>query len=119
MATVSKIHGPISPNSNCFRTKWANLTSANPDGEALSLPHTTDRSVHIAGTLSTATVILQGSNEVTPPPWEPLHDAAGDAISVTSTGIHMIAENVMHIRPLLSGADGSTSVDVILLSKAT
>jgi hypothetical protein len=70
------------------------------------------------GTLGGATITIQGSNELTPTNWATLHDVNGDDLAFTAAGMQVIAENVTHIRPLLSGGAGS-DVDVIMLARST
>ena len=119
MATVNHIHVPTYVGASSYRTTWSSLTTSNTDGQPLSIPAMSDRSVQITGTPSGCTVIMQGSNEETPVTWATLHDAGGNVITSTVAGVFFIAENTNHIRPLISGGDGSTDINVIVLGRAT
>ena len=71
------------------------------------------------GTFNAATVTIKGSNQDTPTVWATMHDAAGDLLSFTGAGIAVIAENVRHMRPKIVNGDGSTDVDVAVISRST
>jgi hypothetical protein len=125
MATVVKAHVAIKPGSNVYETKWEGLNTIDQDGDPIEFPGAAERSVHVFGTFDGMTVTLEGSNEpgvdgAAPvgANWAALHDVVGDAISFTTKGVAVIAENVRWIRPVSTGGT-SPDVDVILLSKAT
>ena len=98
--------------------RW--VLAANEDGDPLSHVGAADRTVHIFGTFSGGpTITLQGSNDPTlaAGSWATLHDLAGAEIVATGITIAMLAENPEFIRPILSGGDGSTAVNINILSK--
>ena len=101
-----------------YRFVWETLTESILDGGAVSIPGASDRSVQVMGTFGGTTVTIQGSNERTPTVWATLHDVNGDALTFTSAGIEVVAENTTHIRPLLAGGAG-VDVDVIMLVRST
>jgi hypothetical protein len=98
---------------------WAALTAANDTGVALgkNFMDFVDRSVQIAGTFDGATVILEGSNDGTN--YRPLTDPQGNDISKTSASLEQITESVLHARPRLTGAGGSTSITVTIAARKT
>lgn len=68
-------------------------------------------SVQVAGTFGGATVALEVSNDGTN--WLPLNDLAGDAISVTSAGLHEFSSAAGRVRAKTTGGTG-TDVTVTL-----
>lgn len=89
------------------------LTAANPDGAPIPAMYSeySDRSVQVKGTFTTATAVLQGSNDggVT---WNPLTDPQGTAISKVAVSHEQVTEVAELTRPLLTGADGTTAIQV-------
>jgi hypothetical protein len=80
----------------------------------ISRANQSERSIQLAGTWGGATVVLQGSNDgVT---WFTLTDPAGAALSFTANGLKQVMESVLHVKPAISGGDGTTAVVVTLLS---
>ncbi len=116
MATVSNIRTKQYGRTNL--TTWSPLTSANLDGQPMSIPGASDMTVQVFGTFDSGTITIQGSNQAIPTTWATLHDVSGTPLTFTSAGIEAIAENPLHIRPLLSGA-GSDSLSILILSKGT
>jgi len=96
---------------------WA-LTQADATGEAGSNAGAADRTVQVFGTFATASVTMQGSNEAIPVNWQTLHDMGGLDLIFTVAGMRTISENPLHIRPLLTGGDGTTAITVNLLSRS-
>jgi hypothetical protein len=72
--------------------------------------------VHVTGTFSVGgTVVLEGSNDGTN--YSTLTDLTGTAISKTSAGVSVVAENPRFIRPHVTAGDGSTSLTVTVFGK--
>lgn len=94
--------------------QWLTMGDADT-GTSIEMPGSSDRSVQIAGTFDSATVVLQGSNDGTN--WATLTDPQGNAISKTGAAIEMITELTRYIRPVTSGGQGSTDIDVTVLVK--
>ena len=111
MAALAKSETPGSG----YMHSWL-LTAADGDGDPGSNVGNADRTVHISGTFNGAAVTLQGSNNQGTS-WATLHDTAGNEIIASTDLIAAISENPLHIRPSLSGGDGSTAVNVNLLSR--
>ena len=120
MSVISKIHSGIREGSNIFRTQWIGLQT-DDTGSPLELPTASDQSVHVMGVFNGCTLTIQGSDEDAPTAggWATMHDAFGDLLQFTAKGILPIAENVRHMRCVLTGGDGSTSVDVLVISRST
>ncbi len=101
-----------------YSLTWEGLLSGD-DGQAASIPGASDKAVHVFGTFGGTSVAMEGSNEVTPSNWAALHDANGDAIAISALGAEVIVENMRHIRPNLTGGNGTTDISVIVLAKST
>ena len=115
MATVP--HGPKVPKpGHGTQITWTPLTNTNQNGQALAGPGSSDKSVHAFGAFGGATITMQGSNEDSPTNWATLHDTAGNDLTFTALGTEAISENMLWIRPLLSGGAAS-SVTVIVVEK--
>ncbi len=123
MATAPKTETGLPPREllgESVLIQWGPLTQTDPDGAAVSNPEFSDMCVQVSGTFGPATLTMQGSNDLAAPTnWFTLKDAAtGAAIAKTSAGGGVQGEQVLEspvwIRPLVSGADGSTSLTVKL-----
>lgn len=96
------------------------LTTADPTGDAISVPGAADRSVQfVANTAGSATVILEGSNEEIPINWLILTDGQGNNISFTGSGGEMVAENMLHYRVRLFVVGSGADWTVLLFSRST
>lgn len=81
-----------------------------------------DRSLQIARTLSGATVVVEGTNQLDandahPPAdatWQTLHAVDGTLLSLSAAGLWQILETPVHTRVRTTGGDGSTDVEVII-----
>lgn len=97
---------------------WENLLTADGVGEPATAPGGADASVHVFGAFNGASVTIEGSNELVPTDWQPLSDHIGDLLTFTSTGLRAIAENTLHVRPVLTGG-ASSDVTVLILRRKT
>ncbi len=96
-----------------------NLTTADPTGDAISIPGASDRTVQFVETnWGGATAILEGSLD-DGTTFFTLTDGQGNAISFTVDGGEMISENVLLLRPRLSVGGTAAMVQVLLLSRST
>lgn len=93
--------------------KWLTLTTTNLDGESIRYTDYQDRSVQVLGTFGGGTVTMQGSNDGGTT-WATLTDPLGNNLAFTAAGMKQITELPDLIRPLLSGGDGTTDLDVYL-----
>jgi len=101
--------------------KWV-LTTADPDGTWYMAGHKSDKSVHTFGTIGTATLTIQGSNEsdVAVPAnpvklHDPSHGAAG-LVFTTLPQLEQVLENTWWIRPSLTvpGAGATVTVELLI-----
>lgn len=123
MATVAPVIQPIETfGDNAHVISWTPLTAANADGGMIAMPGSSDRSVQITGTFDSATIVLQGSNILSPvvgtdADWFTLTDPQGNAISKTTAAGEAVTELTRWVRPKSSGGGGSSSITVSLLVK--
>lgn len=112
MATITPtvVKTGLDPARKTYIVTWA-LGNADT-GVAVNLVSAPDRSVQIAGTLGSATIVLEGSNDGTN--WVTLTDPQGNPISKTVAAIEQIEELTLYIRASSSGGSG-TAVTVTLL----
>jgi hypothetical protein len=98
---------------------WSALNITNTDGQPLAYHGTGDRTVQVDGTLGAGTLTLQGSNDpiggAAPGNWFPLTASGGAAIALTTPGIKLVVECPAWIRPIVTGADGTTNLNVRLV----
>lgn len=92
---------------------WPSL-GQNDDGSQEPAAHYPDKTVQVAGTFSGATVALEGSNDGTN--WFILTDPLGVPVTFTATGLRIIIENPLYVRPKVTGGAGGTDVTVILVA---
>lgn len=90
---------------------WAGLLLGDT-GSVVAFPKRRDRCVQFAGVFGTATIALHGSmNGVD---FIILTDPQGNAISKTAAAIEVVSEAVLYLKPVISGGDGTTAIDVYL-----
>lgn len=95
--------------------KWPGLAQGDT-GAPYKRPHQNDRSVHVKGTFGAAgAVVIEGSNELSPASYATLNDPQGNILSISAEKIEAVLENVLNIRPRISGGDVTTSIDVYML----
>jgi len=88
---------------------WETLLQGD-DGAPLSMPDFADKTIQVLGTLGGATVNIEGSLDgVT---WSLLTSPQGDVLAFTAADLSAVTELVTHIRPNISGGDGTTDIDV-------
>jgi len=103
--------------------QWTALTTGTV-GNPMACPGLADKTVYIGGTFSTGgTCSIYGSNDpVSTAPssaaWAILTDPQGNEITKTASGIETISENPMRIRPRVTSGDGSTSINVRIVSNS-
>lgn len=93
--------------SGVLLVSWLNKATTF---DAASFPIASDRTMTVSGTFDGATVTLQGSNDGVN--YFALRDIFGAAISFAVAGICVIAENPVYVKPVMTGAGGSTSISV-------
>ena len=105
---------PVSGESSYIRVTWSSLLVTD-SGEHFALSQFADRSVQVTGTFGGATVVIEGSNDGTN--FHTLNDPQGDPLSIGSAKIEAVSEIVVFIRPRIVGGDGTTSLNVTMLSR--
>lgn len=118
MATIL-VTRPTDLGRRSYMYLWEALTTTDLDGSWLETGMLGDMTVQVIGSFTgVPTLTMQGSNDpaaskvaVT------LTDPAAVAITFTAAGGSQILENYRFTRPLLSGGDGSTDIDVYLMAK--
>lgn len=115
MATVAPVITKIGEHAVKF--VWGPLTSANADGAPTGkrFADYVDRSVQVEGTFGTGTFAMQGSNDGSN--YQPLTDPQGNAISKTTPSVEQITEATQLQRPVVTGADGATSLTVTVIAR--
>ena len=109
MATVKH----SSSNSKNFETaravqiEWANLKQGD-DGSSFSGVDLPDKTIQVKGTFGGTTVTLEDDDDNT------LDDHLGNALSFTSKGCKLVAQNPGDINPKLTGGDGTTDITVTI-----
>ena len=91
---------------------WETLTTTNPTGVAAEWCEYDKRCVSITGTFGGATVTLQGSNDDTN--YFTLTDQQTVAISKTAAALEQVNELPRFVKPVVTGGDGTTDIDVII-----
>lgn len=97
-----------------FVAHWDNA-NAGDQCAPLQFAQYTDKSVQVAGTFGGASVSFEGSNDGIN--WAVLTDPQGNPLTFTSPKIEMITEASWWARPVVTGGDGSTSINVLVLLK--
>lgn len=95
---------------------WSAIPNGN-QGSSLSAAHLSDKCVQVTGTFGVGgSVTIKGSNDGGTT-WANLTDPGGTVITFTATGMKQILENPQLIRPDVTAGDGSTALNVFIVSK--
>ena len=95
---------------------WSGLTSADTC-QAVSYPEYSDRSVHVSGTFSSASVALWGSNNGTT--FAPLNDPTRTVIALTTEGVQAVLENTLYVQPVATAGTGGQALTISMLFHLT
>ena len=91
---------------------WTPLVNGD-SGLPVMGPGWADRSFQIEGTFGVGgTVVIEGSNELTPTNYRTLNDPFGNALSITQAGVYELTQIALWMRVRVSAGDGTTSVSV-------
>lgn len=74
-----------------------------------------DRSIQVEGVFGGATIQIGGSNDATTNAngnYHALHDPFNNIITITNAGVFQILELSAWMKPIMSGASGSTSLTI-------
>jgi len=94
---------------------WLLLTTTNTTGDAFACAAFSDRTIQVYGTFGGATITIQGSLDGTN--WATVNDQSDNALTFTTARMDSVQQLTRFIRPLLSGGDGTTSLNVRLCAK--
>ena len=118
MAEISPLKEPEG-RGRTYRVIWTNLAN-NDTGAPVSLPGAADVTIQVFGTFGTGgTVTMEGCLEATPVNYFSLKDPQGNAMTYTAADAEMVSQVSTHIRPNITGGDGSTSLTIIALFRST
>ena len=119
---------PLANSGDVVVAVWAGLTLEDVDppgagaedvndvGAAFSgYNDYSDRTVHIFGTFTTATCLIEGSLDGTN--WITLTDPQGNALSKTAASLENVQELTPYVRPRLTGANFTTDITVVLYAR--
>lgn len=108
-ATYSYVEG----DDSAVLITWSGLQQGD-EGEPVQRVKYADRSAQVFGTFGAGgSVAIEGSNAGDQ--YATLNRMQGVAASFTSAGVAQILENTTHIRPKVTGGDGTTDLTVALL----
>lgn len=102
------------------KTSWLAIPNGNQTNPE-SLSRYPDKTVQIFGTFGVGgSVNIEGSNDGGTT-WAILHDSRGAAnpLTITAAGIFAIAENPELIRANVTAGDGTTAINVIIVSRGS
>lgn len=114
MATRNGVITRPSPGDTILVTAWP--IANGDDGSPAYQGDWADRTVHVYGTGTFGTVTLQGRNDPAAA-WQTLTDQAGNNLTFTAEGLRLVLQAPLYIRPLHSGGDGTTSLNVVMVSR--
>lgn len=92
---------------------WTPLTNSNTTGDGAGYTGSGQRAIQVTGTFGAGgTCIVEGTLDNTN--WFQLNDLGGTAISFTAAGLKGIREDVLAVRPRVTGGDGTTSLTAVM-----
>jgi|SRR4030095_3959992 hypothetical protein len=100
-----------------FRYTWASMANAD-SGAPVDVTDLADLTFQCIGPTFGAggTIILEGSLDGGTT-YFPLKDPSSTAISLTAAGGRAVLEHTPHVRPRVTGGDGSTALVAILMAR--
>lgn len=115
MATIA----PLIVGTGDIKTvkfRWLGMANGD-DGASMDLPAFADKSVQVTGVFGVGGELsIQGSNDggVT---WHTLTDPLGRPLTFTAGDIQNVTEVSEKIRPIVTGGDGTTLLNVYFFAK--
>lgn len=103
-----------------LKSTWTGLLNGD-QGTPLDAPNLPDKTLQIKGTPGVGfSLTIEGSNDGGTT-YDPLEDPQGGALTFTTTTdiMEAIQENPGQLRPNVTAGDGTTNVDVIVISQST
>lgn len=116
MAAITPVITRIGKNT--IKVFWETLTSSSTSGVAVNealIGDYADRSVQITGTFGAGTLKMQGANDLTN--YVSLTDPQGNAIEKTAATLEQIMEVTLGVKPVVTGGDGTTDIDITLIAR--
>ena len=119
---VTRTFEPSLDNNIVYRFVWTGLLNGD-DGSPVRIPGAADMTVQAiqvaAGTGDT--IILEGSceDDADGATYFQMRDSGDNLISFTGSDGEAVAPIATHIRPRVTGGDGTTNFTVILLARTT
>lgn len=98
---------------------WTPLTTANADGEFITVPEHVDVTLHVFGTVGAGgSIRFEGTNEIASATnvvvmHDPRGPGAGDLIFTVANAVRQVLTPMLRMRPFVSAGDGTTSFTVI------
>jgi hypothetical protein len=108
MATINPVPQELIVGNAIYTWQLA----SGDDGAPIGVTGSGDRSVQVQGTFSAATVLIEGTLDMTT--WYTLRDPSGVALSFTAANLKAVLENVVAIRPRVTGGDVGTTITAII-----
>ena len=103
------------PAKGLALASWEDLANGNT-GNSVSIARWADKTVQVQGTFGAGgSVTIEGSLDGTT--WAACHDPQGNALTFTSAGLELCAENPLFMRPNVTAGDGTTALDVDILGR--
>lgn len=117
-------HTTTELSQNAKRVSWEGLDYVDPtpgpedyyQGSPVAVGDYADVSVQVLGTIATATVVLEGSND-DGTTYTTLNDPQGNPLSFTTLKIEQVLEPMRLIRPRVTVGDEAMDVDVVLFMR--
>lgn len=109
MVTITAVE--LSNSDQSWTIKWPAMGNADT-GSGVNMAQFPDRTFGVNGTFGGATVVLEGSMDGTV--YVGLQDFKGNAVTLTSAGVVLVAECPLLVRARTSGGSG-TNVDAYLV----
>ena len=103
------------PEPGLAQCRWDDLANGNT-GNSVSPARWADKTVQVSGTFGAGgSVTIEGSNDGTV--WAACHDPQGNALTFTTAGLELCAENPRFMRPNVTAGDGTTALDVDIVGR--
>ena len=117
MATINPVVTAVGRgDGSTLLVTWTGLTNAD-SCQPVSYPEYSDRSMHVSGTFSGASVAVRGSNNGTT--YAPLNDPTRTVIAMTTETIQAVLENTVYVQPVATAGTGGQALTISMLFHLT
>lgn len=105
-------------DENTVKFAWDTLTTTNSDGQPIpsNFADYADRHVQVIGTFG-AGGNLRVEGSIDESNYAALNDPFGTALNITAASVKGITEIPLRTRPNVTAGDGSTDLDVFIISR--